>query len=88
MFDGWLAARNIDLTRLTSPRFLNLVHHYILLVTDPSEHKKLNQELIGPSQIERKIDERAGFVPPSWWKGDKYASDSMNAARFTLTKTR
>lgn len=32
------------------------------------------------------IDERAGFAPPSWWKGDDYASRSGQLAAFALRR--
>jgi hypothetical protein len=71
---------------LTPPRFLDLVHHYILTITDSERHNELNASLIGPSRINRPsvIDEQAGFVPPAWWKGDDYASRSGMTAMMSL----
>lgn len=63
------------------------MHHYILLNSDPEEHNKINRQLIGNfTTRERKIDERAGFAPPSWWKGDDFASHSGLAAAVSLKR--
>jgi len=64
------------------------VHHYVLLVTKPEEHDKFNRELIGPRQsgLVTQVDPLAGFVPPSWWRGDEYASNSGIMAGATLRR--
>jgi hypothetical protein len=63
------------------------VHHYILTITNPDHHNRINQVLIGPLTSDRPlVDERAGFTPPAWWKGDEYASRSGVAAMMTLKR--
>lgn len=71
------------------PEFLDLAHRYALLIADkPEDRERLNQVLLGPPRIRgvSLIDERAGFVPPAWWKGDAYASRSSLAAMMTLKR--
>jgi len=60
----------------------------VLLVTDPKEHDKINESLTGPSRIDHvtQVDEKAGFTPPSWWRGDDYASRSGIMATATLRR--
>lgn len=84
VFDGWALAHGIDVAQLNPARFFDVVHHYILLVTDPKEHAKLNRQFVGASTAVPVIDKQAGFAPPSWWKGDDYASRSGIAARVTM----
>ena len=64
------------------------MHHYLLLQTEPDKHNQLNNVLIGPPRIDRPslVDEQAGFVPPSWWKGDEYASRSGIMAAATMRR--
>lgn len=68
--------------------FLDLAHRYALLNTEPENHARLNSSLIGRPRVDRPtlVDERAGFVPPSWWRGDDYASRSGVLAAATLTR--
>jgi hypothetical protein len=56
----------------------------------PEDRERLNQQLIGPPRVNRPslVDERAGFIPPAWWKGDEYASKSAMLARMTLKRSR
>jgi hypothetical protein len=72
------------------PEFLDMAHRYLLLVLQdkPEAQTQVNRELLGPPRVNRPtvIDERAGFVPPAWWKGDAYASRSGIAAAFTLRR--
>lgn len=84
LFDGWALSQGIDIASLNPARFLNLVHHYVLTIAKPEEHAKLNRQLIGASTAVPVIDKKAGFAPPSWWKGDEYASRSAIAARVTM----
>jgi flavin-dependent dehydrogenase len=60
----------------------------MLLLAKAEDHDRLNMTLIGPPKIDRPslIDERAGFVPPPWWKGDDYASRSGMTAMMTLKR--
>ena len=69
--------------------FLDLVHHFIIINAKSDEDRvRLNRMLIGPPQVDRPtvVDERTGIVPPSWWKGDDYASQSGLAAMMTLKR--
>lgn len=72
------------------PEFLDLTHRYVLLVTDEDRHAQLNQSLIGPPRITRPstVDPKVGFTPPSWWRGDEYASRNAVAAMSTLRRKR
>lgn len=67
-----------------------MAHRFTLLITEPENHARLNRELVGRPRVNRPtvIDARAGFVPPSWWRGDEYASRSGVVAAFTLTRRR
>lgn len=68
-----------------------MTHRFILAHAKTDEDReRLNRELLGPPSVNRPlaVDPRAGFVPPSWWKGDEYASRSGMAAVFTLTRRR
>lgn len=49
---------------------------------------RLNNELIGPPLTDRPtvVDHKTGIIPPSWWKGDAYASKSGLAAMMTLKR--
>lgn len=62
----------------------------MLIGMKPEDRERINQQLIGPPRVNRPslVDERAGFVPPSWWKGDEYASKSGMLARMTLKRSR
>lgn len=64
------------------------MHHYLLLNTKTEDHDKLNLELIGPSRINRPsfVDERTGIVPPAWWRGDDWASQSGKLAMVTMRR--
>lgn len=71
------------------PEFLDLSHRYVLLHTEKDEDReRLNRILIGPPRVHGAslVDERAGFVPPAWWRGDEYASRSSVAAMMTLKR--
>lgn len=72
------------------PEFLDLTHHYVLLGAKAENHDQINQVLLGPPRIgpgrTSPVDERAGFTPPAWWKGDDYASRSGIAAALTLRR--
>lgn len=60
---------------------MNLAHRYILSITDPKEHKKLNERLIGRIvKAEVRIDER-GIPIPEWWTED---DDSETGAMATM----
>lgn len=83
-FDGWALAQGIDFASLNPARFLDLVHHYMLSITKPEDHANLNRQLIGASTAVPVTDKTAGFAPPSWWKGDDYASKSALAARVSM----
>lgn len=57
----------------------------------------VNRVLIGPLRIAGPgedgkppsvIDEQAGFAPPSWWRGDLYASRSGMAAAISMRSPR
>lgn len=60
-----------------------------LLTNSEDDMTKLNAALVGPPQIDRPmvVDEKAGFTPPAWWKGDEFASQSSLAAAMTLRRT-
>lgn len=60
----------------------------MLLSTEPEKHNQVNSVLIGPPRIDRPslIDEQAGFTPPSWWRGDEYASRSGLSAAVTMRR--
>lgn len=65
------------------------MHHFISMNTPKDEDRaQLNRELIGPPRVDRPtvVDEKTGIVPPSWWKGDEYASKSGIAAMMTLKR--
>lgn len=51
---------------------------------------RMNTTLVGQSKVVRPIvvDPVAGFAPPAWWRGDKYASQSGQLARVVLTRRR
>lgn len=68
--------------------FLDLVHRYVLIISKPEEHDKINASLTGPLNKggAAQVDEQAGFIPPSWWKGDEYASRSGMLAAATLRR--
>jgi hypothetical protein len=71
------------------PEFLDLAHRYALLITDEAaDRERLNRMLLGPPRIRGTslVDERAGFVPPAWWRGDEYASRSSLAAMMSLKR--
>lgn len=70
------------------PEFLDLTHRYTLMCSDPENHERINQRLTGPLTTDppRPVDERAGFAPPSWWKGDDYASRSGQLAALALRR--
>lgn len=74
------------MVRLTASEFLDLVHTYALRLTREEDRERLTAELTGPPRVVRPslVDERAGFVPPSWWRGDEYASRSGVAAMMTM----
>lgn len=86
MFHGWALAKGVRPVELPPPDFLDLVHHYLLLSVDEKEHARLNRTLIGAGEAAPEIDERAGFAPPSWWRGDDYATKSGIAAKLTLRR--
>lgn len=73
---------------MTPAEFLDVVHHYLLLISDPKKHEAMNRDLIGPPRIERPtlVDDVAGFVPPAWWRGDEYAANSGRVAAVTLRR--
>jgi hypothetical protein len=50
----------------------------------------VNLQLIGRPKVDRPtlVDERTGIVPPSWWRGDDYASASGQLAALTLRRKR
>ena len=63
----------------------------MLLQTKPESHAGLHQQFTGPVGGDRapaRVDEQAGFAPPSWWRGDDYASRSGIAAAATLRRVR
>lgn len=71
------------------PEFLDISHRYALMCVDTDEaRERLNRTLLGPPRIKGPslVDERAGFVPPAWWKGDEYASRSNLAAMMALKR--
>lgn len=72
------------MVELRPPGFLDLVHHYLLLVSDPEQHDRLNRELIGSLASTGRVDPVAGFAPPSWWRGDEYASRSGVVAAVSM----
>lgn len=71
------------------PEFLDLAHRFLLLMTDDEQQRKRwDQLLLGPPKITGTtvVDEKAGFVPPAWWRGDEYASRSSMAAMLSLKR--
>jgi hypothetical protein len=71
------------------PEFLDATHRFMLITAEkPEDRKRINNLLIGPLSGggEAPVDERAGFAPPSWWKGDEYASRSGQLAALTLKR--
>jgi hypothetical protein len=65
------------------------VHYYILMrVKDEADQERVTNVLIGPPLTERTtvVDEQVGFSPPTWWKGDDFASRSGVAASVTLRR--
>lgn len=70
------------------PEFLDMVHRHALLISRPEDHDKINKMFIGRLTAGRppEIDARAGFAPPSWWRGDEYASKSGIYAAFALKR--
>lgn len=68
--------------------FLDMTHRHMLMCTRSEDHDKLNKMLIGRPSVGRpaEVDARAGFAPPSWWRGDEYASKSGIYAAFTLKR--
>lgn len=69
------------------PEFLDITHYFIMMLVKTEEDaNKLNQALIGPPLVDRPtvVDEHAGFVPPSWWRGDEFASQSSIAAMMNI----
>jgi len=60
------------------------------MLTPDDKREQLARDLIGPprSEYTTVVDERTGIVPPSWWRGDDYASRSGVAAMMTLKHTR
>lgn len=61
-----------------------------MLAKTAEDAENLSRALIGPPQVDRPtvVDERTGIVPPAWWKGDDYASQSSMAAMMTLKRTK
>lgn len=51
--------------------------------------ESVNRTLIGPPQVDRPtvVDEKTGIVPPAWWKGDDFASQSSIAAMMTFKRS-
>lgn len=66
--------------------------HYVLIreIQDDGERKRLNDLLTGAPEAPTKtvVDEQTGIQPPSWWRGDAYASRSAYAAASTLRHRR
>jgi hypothetical protein len=69
--------------------FMDLVHNFILLsVKEPGQAAQLETQLIGPlgaGALSRTSD-TGGITPPSWWKGDEYASRSSLLAMTTMRR--
>lgn len=88
MFRGWCVKHGIEVTTLSPSAFLDLVHVYILKFTKSEDHEQVTSQLIGPPRITRPtlVDERTGIVPPTWWKGDAYASNSGVAAMLSMKR--
>lgn len=73
------------------PEFLDLAHRWALLSAEDDEgRERINRVLLGPPRMggtkTSPVDERAGFVPPPWWRGDEHASRSSLAAMMTLKR--
>lgn len=86
LFNGWSISRGIHWEQLSAAQFCDLVHFYIIRGTKPEDHQRINSIVTGPLTAHRKVDEQVGFVPPSWWRGDDYASQASLAATMTLKR--
>lgn len=84
LFDGWCAARNVDPLELTAPRFLDLIHYFIIEHTEKTEdRKKITDRLTGrmSTQLQR-VDDR-GIPIPDWWDDSETTLDTvMNIGSF------
>jgi hypothetical protein len=76
----------VKISELSVAQFLDLTHHYVLTLAKAEDHDKINKDLIGVPLTSRPVDEQAGFTPPSWWKGDEYASRSGIVATTTMRR--
>lgn len=79
---------------LPTPQFLDLVHHYMLLVVEDSKsegavkslHEQLNNVLIGDFDgvaTVNRTDER-GLRMPSWWDESDSAGVTLEQAQATM----
>lgn len=87
LFDGWCASIGVDPEQLSTDRLLNLIHFYIIERTKPEEHRKINDQLVGPLRTTGEIVIEKEWMP-SWWHGDEEASQSSLDATRTLTRRR
>ena len=60
----------------------------MLHIKDEKDAASVNHALIGPPQVDRPtvVDEKTGIVPPAWWKGDEFASQSSMAGMLNFKR--
>jgi len=69
-------------------RLLDVAHYWLILTTpDQEQQRELNERLTGPLSHQHRnapVQRAPGIRPPTWWKGDAYATQSSLAAASEL----